>query len=280
MPEHSNESATGQQIDPYDAADLNKWAARAYWTPAEIAALSLGKHPWSLNRESFDKHPHSWFSLEFLERLDVFVRAAETNQISWQCPPNGAVEFMERLGMPFVSGLKEQVERFHPIKDWEAAFNGVLSWARANQLSWQAELAKHRDALAAAHRDSGEFEIWRDKAETFIQRLMAENREVSRQLAELQAASDESQSGRPIAANDNQGETLSPKERHSKDMMIAAMAIVGYSFDPASKRSAIPAELAGDIASIGFSLTPEVTAKHIRDACRRLGISARPDQQD
>ena len=280
MPEHSNESATGQQIDPYYAADLNKWAARAYWTPAEIAALSIGKHPWSLNRESFDKHPHSWFSLEFLERLDVFVRAAETNQIAWQCPPNAAVEFMDRLSMPFVSGLKEQVERFHPIIDWEASFNEVLSWAKSNQLALQAELDEYRNALEAAHRDSGEFEIWRDKAEIFIQRLLAENREVSSQLEELQAASDESQSGRNMAANDNESESLSPKERHSKDMMIAAMAIVGYSFDPASKKSAIPAELSSDIASIGFSLTPEVTGRHIRDACRRLGISERPDRQD
>lgn len=72
-------------------------------------------------------------------------------------------------------------------------------------------------------------------------------------------------------------EAVSPKLQKSSDMMIAAMSIFGYGFDPAKKKSDIGRELADDIARLGLNLTPQVCSAHVKEACARLGIKTLPD---
>lgn len=273
-----NAYASGQP-EPYVAVRLDQWAARAYWTPAEIAALSLGKHPWSLNDTRAKDHLGNWFTWEFWERRDVFTRAAETGLISWQCPPNKAVELLKQLGIPFPDGMEEAVERFHPILNWAEAFDAVLKWAKENQAELQRQLAHHQAALESSQRDSLDAEAWQEKALALIEKLIAENDEVTARLEAMESSVSDAAVPDAFAANDNDGE-LPPKLQKSYDVMLAAMAIFGYGFDPASERSDIGTVVAGDIASIGEKLSPPVTAKHVRDACGRLGIKKRPDAKE
>lgn len=267
------------ESDPYNNVRLDQWAARAYWTPSEIAALSLGKHPWSLNDEICKDNLDSWFTWEFWERRDVFRRAAETGLISWQCPPNKAVELLKHLGIPFVSGLEAAVVRLHPVVNWEDAFLGVLKWAKENQADHQRQLADHQAALEEAKRDRLDSDALRAKAVKFIVKLVTENKEVTARLEQMETGVTKAPSTDSFAANDNE-DLRPPKLQKSHDMMIAGMAIYGYGFDPASKKSDIGTVISSDIAGIGQNLTPPVVAKHVRDACKRLGISKRPDAEE
>lgn len=258
---------------PYFDARLDQWAARDYWTPSESAAVSLGKHPWSLNDDRSKDHLDSWYTLEFWERRDLFIRAAEVGRIPRKCPPNKALELLKQRGIPFVAGLEEAVSRFHPVINWEQGFCAVLKWVKENQH----QLADHKAALEAAQRDSSDFAVWQAKAHALIEELIAENDAVTARLEEMEAAVGSVAAPETAAANDNAIEKLSPKERYSKDIMLAAMAIEGYAFDPASPKSKIGSEIAEDAAKLGLELTPPVASKHIRDACKRLRIEKRPD---
>jgi hypothetical protein len=152
-----------------------------------MAALSLGKHPWSLNDERSTAHLDSWYTWEFWERRDVFMRAAETGLIDWQCPPNTALEYMKQRGIGFEPDLEEIVGRFHPVVNWEEAFDSVLRWAKENQAEHQRQLAHHLAALESAQRDSLDAAAWQDKALALIEDLTAENQEVSARLEQMES---------------------------------------------------------------------------------------------
>lgn len=271
-------SANGSS-DPYSKARFDQWAARAYWTPAEIAALSLGKHPWSLCDARANEHLENWFTWEFWERRDVFARAAEMGRISWQCPPNKAVEYLKQLGIPFAPGLEEAVQRFHPLMNWEEACETVLRWAKKTQTEHQQQLADHQTALATAQRETLDAAAWQEKALALIEELIAENDAVTQRLETMESAVSSAEPTGDLAANDND-DALPPKLQTSYDWIVAAAAIYGYGYDPAADRSDIGTQIAGDIANIGGSLTPPVASNHVRGACKRLGITKRPDAQD
>ncbi len=269
----------GNQSDPFVDASFHKWAMRAYWTPAEIAALSLGKHPWSLNEERGEAHRDSWISWEFFERDDIFTRAAEKGLISWECSPPKAIEFMKQRGISYPALLEEAVSRLHRLVNWEQAYSDVLAWAKANQLEHQRQLAEYQTALEGVLDDYFNSEAKLKEAIALIKDLIAENAEVTQRLEQMEASVSAPQASETRAANDNDGD-LPPKLRKSYEVMIAAMAIFGYGFDPASEKSDIGTDLAGDIAKLGKELTPPVVANHVRACCKRLGITRRPDQAE
>lgn len=279
MSQHEQNASASAKQDPYLDARLDQWAARDYWTPSEIAALSLGKHPWSLSDDRSKHHLQSWYTWEFWERRDVFCRAAEIGRIPWQCPPNKALELLKQRRIPFVTGLEEAVDCFHPILNWEEGFAAVLKWAKETQTEHQRQLADHQAALESAQRESLDAEAWQEKALALIDKLIAENDEVNQRLEMMQSAVSSVESPDAHAANDNE-DALPPKLQTSYDWMLAAAAIYGYGFDPASERSDIGTQIAGDIASIGGKLTPPVASSHVRGACKRLGITKRPDAED
>lgn len=274
----SNEARAGNSVDegldPYKAASFDKWAARAYWTPSEMAALSLGKHPWSLNEWTCGEYPDSWYSNEFLERYDVFLRAAEIGELARQCPPNSAIEYLEKMGIPYVTKLAETVARFRDITDWASAFNVLLDWTKEENARWNKVLAEQREALKKAQANNAWYDVWSDKVLVLLDQLVDENEVKTARLVELEVvAARLDKQGSEVAANDNTCNQIPAKERTSLDMMIAAMAIKGYCFDPESKRSTVPAEIAEDIAQLNYSLSNETIAKHVRGACERLGLS-------
>lgn len=276
MTESASKPDATEMYDPFLWANLNRWAARAYWTTDEAAALSLCKDPRSLNLARIENEMASPYAIEFLDRMDTIRRAAEVGQIGWKCPPNQVIEWFDQYGMPYAEMLKSEVEKFYPVTHWRNAFFGLLAYSNGERERSEARLAQYEAALNSANEDSASYESWRDEALQFMRDLAQDNEEMRRRLDEMVAEQEQRAPFDPPAANDNCDEVLSPKERTSKDCMIAAMAIYGYGFDPAAKSSPIPGEIAGEIANLRYSLTPETISGHIRTSFKRLGITERP----
>lgn len=279
MEDKASQDSKSEQLDPFAWANLNRWAARAYWTPAEIAALSLFKDPRHLNLEHALQHIQNDFAFEYVERLDVAFRAAEMSHIPFKCPPNIAIEWLDKMGIGDTSLLKAEVGKFHPVTDWKLVFKQFVeaSYERSQEL--QAAIENHQKALQQANMEKQTSEARSKQLEKFVQQLARSNDELCVELQEMEQQLIECEQDDHIPANDNSAD-LNPKSERSKDLMIVAMAIVGYKFDPAAARSTVPKEIEDDIARLGKSLTSETCAKQLRSACESVGITKDPRKED
>ena len=274
------QSQTSGAADPFLWADFTVWVKRPYWTPQEIAALSLGKDPWSLNIYSCRVELPCRFSWSFLHLLDILQRAIQFGQLPEMCRPSVAIEYLDRFEIECDDELRQEVDRVHRVMDWQAFCRSYMEASKAQKADLTAKIESYRAAWEDAQTRAETALRQYSEILTLVRQLRQSDQEKARRLADLEANKRAETETNPIAANDNCDEELTPKERTSKDRMIAAMAIMGYGFDPANERSPIPADIAGDIAHIGQKLTPEIVAKHIRNACKRLGISVRPDRDN
>ncbi len=265
--------------DPFEPADANRWAARVYWTPDEIAALSLGKCPWSLNRGTVAGFVSNWFSVEFCHRWDILCRAVHMGCLPERCPPNRAIEWLNEAGIPCDEALIQEVNKRHPIVDWMHAYHQSRASYERNQAEMRDIVERYRQAHAEAYNAAATLARQCGDHWELIEQLLEREHELAARVFELQtrcSASDDDSA----AENDNSRDEIAPKKQTSLDWMIAGLAIEGYGYDPASPRSPIPRDIESDIAKVGGSLGAETISKHIRDACKRLGIKKRPDAED
>lgn len=72
-------------------------------------------------------------------------------------------------------------------------------------------------------------------------------------------------------------EEVPPLKLKSYELMIAGMAVVGYTFDPSKKQNKANNDIADDVAKIGPQLTPETIRNHLKSICRKYEIHSRPD---
>jgi hypothetical protein len=82
--------------------------------------------------------------------------------------------------------------------------------------------------------------------------------ELQRMKASLEAAEAEKRASRALGI----------RERESMMAIIAAMAIRGYSYDPAAKKNTATKDIADDIALIGLSLDVDTVRKYVSDAVK------------
>jgi hypothetical protein len=227
MSEQANEKTSKDIYDPFTWANFNRWAARAYWTPQELAALSLSKDPRSLNLEQCQSEFMSPYCIEYIDRHDTIRRACEVEQIAWRIAPNKGVEWMKRYGMPFPPKLAEEVNRFYPVTNWEHAFYGVLGWAKQQQDELLEQIEHHQSALEMAQSDSAYFETWKGEALAFMRDLVAHNKTMSEKIEEMEKVCSDMDSGEAISAsNDNEAgaSATDPRRYHSALRVIFGMA--------------------------------------------------------
>ena len=111
QPEGRN-ALSGYSYDRFYRAKFDRWVTRAYWLPHEVAALSMGYDPRSLNLKALsEKKADPEVALEFLDRIDVVRRAIEVEQLDVQSTPRAAFDWLAYHGIPFPEELKKFVER-------------------------------------------------------------------------------------------------------------------------------------------------------------------------
>lgn len=203
--------------------ELNVWSKIAFWTPEEIAALSLGYDPTDPNLRSYEGRNWAGRLEELEHRTRATRRAAAAGQISEKCAPDKAIEWMDKYDIVFPDVLKAAVNEYYPVAERE----------RVN-----AEVTRHLVFL--------------------VKKLRAELAKAESELSEP-------------------GAEAPTRTLNSYELMIASMAIIGYSYDPSKKQSDVHREISNDIAKIGHDLTPETVRNHIKEICKKLEIFERPN---
>jgi hypothetical protein len=63
---------------------------------------------------------------------------------------------------------------------------------------------------------------------------------------------------------------LATKERNCLLKLVIGMAVIGYKYDPASKKSLVTKEIADDLASLGISIDSDTVRKYLKEAANTV----------
>jgi len=131
----------------------NLWAKVAFWSPDEIAALSLGYDPTDASLDSYKGRNWAGRLEELDHRKRAARRAAEAGQIGEQCAPNEAIEWMDKYDIDFPEALRVAVNEYYPITDRERVNAEVTRHLVFLVKKLRAELAEARKSLPEADED-------------------------------------------------------------------------------------------------------------------------------
>jgi hypothetical protein len=219
------------------AADFEHWSQTAYWSLDEAVALCLGKDPRHVNWANVKVHVRtSPFAKEYARLKDLVDRAEVTRQLSHRVAPCFFLAWAERCGISYPESLESAlVARDLQIGDWKTAYDRLERQFNEN--------------AATANRDSA-------KAERLIVALKQERDELRQKLSEL---------GPDPKTLTVLEKSLSTRERQTVLKLIIGMAINGYGFDPAAKRSEQISAIADDLAKLGLNLDPDTIRKWLHE---------------
>ena len=63
---------------------------------------------------------------------------------------------------------------------------------------------------------------------------------------------------------------LRTTERNNLLKLVIGMAVKGYSYDPAAKKSPTPKEIADDLAALEISIDPDTVRKYLKEAANTV----------
>lgn len=230
------------------AADFSYWAKNPYWTIWEGVALLMGKDPKVVNWESVRPHLQiSPFAKEFERIADLAHRAAKWEQLTNPVAPGAFIAWAKRYEFEVPPVLEEEVAKFgHYVGDWKTLYDGAVK-QRDAALDREKALAK---VLDAATQEAA-------KIEPQMKQLLATVEQFQK-----------SQTPKPA----------DPREIDTLRKMVIAMAIKGYSFNPADARSATIAEVVSDAERLGLSISRDTVRKHLKAAVDLLPPEALTDR--
>ena len=64
--------------------------------------------------------------------------------------------------------------------------------------------------------------------------------------------------------------TLGTTERNNLLKLVIGMAVKGYSYEPAAKKSPTPKEIADDLADLGISIDPDTVRKYLKESANTV----------
>ena len=194
--------------------------------------------------------------------------------------------FVKRYGR-----LRDLAQRAVP---WKKLFDPVLptiflKWAEDNEISVPAELSEKVKKLKGKAADWKEsFDELRAMYDQHIgvgkkgydelramydqhtadwkkltEQQSAEIRSNREKISQLEGELSELR-GAPVAAET--AKPQSPIERQNMLKLIYAMALKGYAYNPADKRSTVVPEIASDIALAGFPLSEDTIRRYLKEA--------------
>ena len=217
-------------------ADFQHWSKMDIWTCDEAVALSLSKAPQVVNFKTVEPFiVMSSFAKEYYQRHDMVRRAVVWRSLSDPCAP---VDFLnwaqKRFAMP------------SSLCDLVFAHGGNL---QESLLAAQAQISRLEAGIIASSEQRERLNTQFDEY-----RLQKE-----REMADLIKLRDEA---------DRTTEVRRPSPRvETTDIIIAAMAIEKYKFDPNVRRGLVVSEVKRDIAAIGHSLDDETVRNTLQQAC-------------
>ncbi|MBR0940207.1 hypothetical protein [Bradyrhizobium liaoningense] len=222
---------------PHAAADFDHWSKAEHWSLEEAVALAMGKAP----------------------ELVSWVKIQSYGQIS---------PFVQKYGR-----LRDLAQRAVP---WKKLYDPVLptiflKWAKDNEISVPAELSekvfklkggaadwkKNYDELHAMYDQH--VADWKGVAEKQSELIESKQKRIAELESELAATT-----GAPPVPEP--AKTQSLIERQNMLKTIFGMAVRGYSYNPADKRSKTVSEIVSDLELEGIPLSDDTIRRYLKEA--------------
>jgi hypothetical protein len=223
---------------PHAMADFDHWSKAAYWSLDEAAALSFGRAPevvkWDVVKSAAERSP---LAKQYGRLRDLMLRAKGAQQLYDPVLPGFYLAWAKRNEIAFPPDLEAAVvARGVQIADWKSSY----------------------DDLKEKYDETVGLVDWLNKRLLSHQEIQTE---LKAQIAELKAKS--------ITAPPAERGLLG-KERESVLKLIIGMAVKGYTYDPAAKRTETISEITSDLAELGLSLTDDTVRKWLKEAAELL----------
>jgi hypothetical protein len=127
-----------------------------------------------------------------------------------------------------------------------------------------------KDWLAKARRESKDAVelVLRDVAARIEEVLSGDRERVGSEIQLLRIAA--SQATAPSPSLSPAERTLSTTENNTLLKLVIGMAMKGYAYDPAASKSAVPKEIADDLATLGINITDDTVRKWLKEGANNV----------
>jgi hypothetical protein len=251
---------------PYSPTIVGHWARASYWTPYEIAAISLAWDPryidWTFCRPNTDD---ALMQVYFSDRCDIVSRAVVAGHLYDKTIPSVAIAWMERLRFGFSPELKDAVYRLGiPVADWQTLFES--STARADALEAELNETQNQHFLTIEDLETlhAEYQQLHNEAVGACQYLEQEIADRDRRITVLEAQLEEANEAlksSKLGALTRKNTTLSK--------LVFAMGRGGYGAKGRVPDTEFVQAVLKDCEEAGVALDLKTTRSHLTDSSER-----------
>jgi len=213
-------------------ADFGFWAKFPFWTVEEAVALVLERDPKHCNGEAVRTYMQiSPTAQTFARTLELAKRAVAMSQLTDGTTPGAFLAWAKRYALPVPSELEAEVARYGAfIGDWKTLFDAAV--------------------------------VQRDNA-------LEREKKLSEMLAQVRSEMEKLSSSASATAEMAKQVFNPPKEPDPREVdtlrrLCIGLAIGGYSYDPAERRSSVVPEMVGDLERLGLTVSDDTVRKHLR----------------
>lgn len=242
-------------LQPESAANFEYWAKVPVWSLDEAVALSFGKNPDQVDWESIDIYRDvSSIAQDFWNCRRIVHRYQAINRLSDPIYPRDFIEWAHQTETAIPIALVDAVsKRWHQAVDWR-------QYCYDQKVYYDDQICQWKSAFEALHAERQELADVVDG----LTKAVAERDNSILQLREcqhfLEIARGEAESDNCIRPD----KPLHTKERESLQKIAIGLAIGGYRYNPAEKRSSVVTEMINDMAELGISLSADTLRKFLR----------------
>jgi hypothetical protein len=242
-------------LQPQSAANFEYWAKVPVWSLDEAVALSFGKNPDQVDWESIEIYRGvSSTAQDFWNCRRLVLRYQAIGRLTDPTYPRDFLEWAQQTETAIPIALVEAVSKqWHQAVDWRKLCYEQKAY-------YDDQIGKWKSAFEALHAERQELA---DVADGLTKVLSERDSSIS-QLRECQHFLE-------IARGEAESDTytrldkpLHTKERESLLKISIGLAVGGYGYNPAEKRSPIVKEIIDDMAEVGISLSVDTLRKFLR----------------
>lgn len=236
---------------PQAKADFYHWSKAEHWSLDEAMALVLGKAPEIVSWDTIKTYAGTSPFVKQYSRLrdlaerakvwkklydpvlpPIFLKWAEDNEIA---VPAELAEKVAKLKGKLVDWKKQYEDANAACDQFRSDYEQLQKMYAQHIADWKGVVEKKSDLIEAAHQRIAELEV------------------------ELAAVN-----GAPPATEP--AKTQSLIERQNMLKAIFGMAVAGYSYNPADKRSKIVTEIVSDLELEGNRLSDDTIRRYLKEA--------------
>jgi hypothetical protein len=236
---------------PHAKADFDHWSKTEHWSLDEAIALALGKAPeivsWDKIKTYIGTSP---FVKQYSRLRDLAERAKVWAKLYDPILPPLFLKWAEDNEIAVPAELSEKVSKLKgKLVDWEKQYADMKAAYDRLRSSYDQFREMYHQHIAD----------WKGVAEKKSDLIESKQKRIAELEGELAAVN-----GAPPAPEP--AKTQSLIERQNMLKAIFGMAVRGYSYNPADKRSKTVAEIVSDLELQGIPLSDDTIRRYLKEA--------------